>query len=181
MNPVHFQFVTTSPSISQYTIERLFEILDDVELDRRDLILKSAYLCFTSVNRDGYEPETAKEDRYRDFKAAFIENALQHAAEDDLRWRGAYAVFGLISYLLIESLRDKERGVYEAFRSNNQEQLKQFDDAMQGDDTARQRAMEWSIKAIKRLEAGYVAKFRRWSAYRCLCEEVVAPLLTTAE
>ena len=183
MHPVHFQFITTPPPLGQYTIDRLFALLDQFNPERRNAILSAAYICYTLGDNSGYSPETAKEDMYRDFKKAFTDHTMLQrlADEDDSRWRDGYVVYGLICYLLVEALRNCERDVYEGFRGNNQEQLKQFEEAMQGDDTARQRAMQWSAKGVKQMDRIYVAKFMRRLAYRQFCEQVVEPLLKGPE
>ena len=102
MNPIHFQFVTTTPSEYRYGVKRLFSLLDDFNVMPRDLVLRSAYLCYDLGHHDGFSPQTYREEMYRGFREAFPKAELQGCTEDDSPRREAYAVYALVSYWQVE-------------------------------------------------------------------------------
>jgi hypothetical protein len=177
MNPAHFQFVTTPPFHGRYSLALLFELLDRFDVKHRDMILGSAYLCFTLPKEDGCSPETHREERYESFKTVFSATVLQDSTEEEAKSKEAYAVYGLVSYVLVQAMSSSQSDVYGQSRASNQTSLKQCEEARQSDGSSRQRAMEWSEKAIKQMERLYAVNFARTLAYRRFCEEVVRPLL----
>lgn len=180
MNPIHFRFITRPPTLESYNIAQLLLLLDDFNVRDRDVILRPAYLCITFSDH-GLSAETRQEQMYQEFRAAFSENSLQDSDEDTVRYRDACLVYGLVCYLLVEAERHCTLGAYETFRVHNHDHLKQFEDALEGDEGSRQRAMEWSIKAIKQLDRVYGNRFMSLLAYRRFCDEIVEPLLTEPE
>lgn len=177
MNPIHFQFITTTPSLDRYSVERLFALLDDFDVMHRDLILRSAYRCFDLGHHDGYSPQTYREEMYRCFREAFPKAELQGCTEDDSPWREPYVVYALVSNVLVNALADSERGEYGSFQYNQKESLSKYEEALKGDEASRLKAMEWSMKAMKTLEQIHLNRIRHGLAYRLFCEKVVKPLL----
>lgn len=179
MNPIHFQFVTTTPYRDRFSIDRLFVLLDDFDVICRDLVLRSAYNCFDLGNRDGYSTATYREDIYRDFAVAFRKAAKQGCAVENEDWREAYAVYGLISYVLVSAMPDRRSSEYASFRFHQEKDLAKYEEAMKGgDESSRKKAMEFTVYAMKTLEQMYHVRFGREMAYRLFCEKVVQPLLS---
>lgn len=118
---------------------------------------------------------------YRDFLDAFPRTTLRDCPEDDTEWREAYAVYALISYVLANALADSQRAEYGSFRYNQKESLAKYEEALKGDEGSRQKAMEWSVKALKTLEQIHHVRFSHGLAYRQFCKKVVQPLLSGEE
>lgn len=178
MNPIHFQFVTSLPNMYNYTLNRLFNLCDGFDVNHRDFILMPAYLCFDFA----VDEETdRKSGMYRSFKRVFKENASQFVSEDSISDREAYAVYGLVSQVLVNAVWRSGSGAYESLRPNIQPQMREFDQGITGDDSARQRAMEWSAKAFKQLELVMYSKLNQKTAYRLFCEQIVQRLLSGAD
>lgn|GEM_PF-6654631 len=183
MNPVHYQFVTKSPGLVQYSIERLFAILDEFDERHRHQILMAAYRCFDLERPSGYLSCTNhKQVMYQDFRNAFARASRAISTDDeDQHSRDGYAVYGLVSYLLVESLSDAAGDVYGTFRFRNQEDIRNCEKAIKGDELARELASQWGPKAFGTLERVYFSKVQRRIAYRRFCEDVVEPLLSAQE
>ena len=177
MNPIHFQFVTTRPSEYRYGVKRLFSLLDEFDVMPRDLVLRSAYLCFHLGRHDGFSPETFREEMYRCFRKAFPKAELRGCTEDDLPRREAYAVYALVSNVLANVLADSQRDEYGSFEYNQKESLAKYQEALKGDEAARQKAMKWSVTAMKTLEQISRVRSLHGFAYRLFCAKVVKPLL----
>ena len=64
-----------------------------------------------------------------------------------------------------------------SFQYNQKESLSKYQEALKGDEASRQKAMEWSVKAMKTLEQIHFNQMRHGLAYRLFCEKVVKPLL----
>ena len=172
MNPAHFQFMTTVPLLHDYTLNRLFMLLDKFDQKHREFILRPVYLCF-DLSDDGNPPI----DKYDRLKQVIILNTSQFSSEDDAHYRESCVVYGLVCHVLVHAFSQSERGAFESCHNLHQ-QKKQFQEGLGGDDAARQSAMDWSVKAMQQLDRVFISKVFQKMAYQVFCEHVVQRLLS---
>ena len=70
------------------------------------------------------------------------------------------------------------RAQYYATLSKCHEFNQEYEEALKGDEDARQKAKDWSVQAMKTLEQIHHVRLRHGLAYHLFCERVVKPLLT---
>ena len=64
----------------------------------------------------------------------FVRPRLRGCAVENEDWREAYAVYGLISYVLVNAMADCQRSEYASFRFNQEKDLVEYEEAIRGGD-----------------------------------------------
>lgn len=182
MHPIHFTLCNTSPYGRSYdfSLNRLFCLLDSFDVKQRQEILELAYLRH-DMEEKKYSDDLWREEWYSDFKKHLIAmNPKSHCEP--------YVVYGLLMYVLAEAviksdvcyfrrtIKGKIKAISECMQhreevsSNEEVPSHEFEGVYES--TAKM--IHGSTKAIQKLhqEIEYSKE-----AYDAFCEQVVKPLL----
>lgn len=176
MNPIHLTFASTFPvNHGNFTLDRLFDLLDKFDTHKRQEVLEAAYFSFEtgSHNRENY-----LEEWYEDFKRVFQTHAQQCLKD-------CFAVYGLISYVLARALQKQDIGRFAQL-------IKRHQDIMLDSKELIEKKEWWESNDEK---STYIDKPNRAASskskiielhkeieyckrvYDTFCEEVVKPML----
>jgi hypothetical protein len=172
MHPLHFAYVSHSPTPSSAELEKLFAQLNKFDVRRRDLILTIAYLAYEiPFDHPGDEDERRRR-RFDAFKSTLREIVKRRPTAEEA------FTFGLLCLVLA---RAQAMGDLARFRQiiNGVRNTSDFvRDELRKESIPAREAMTDLWNGMAQIDSIYREVEEARIAYSTFCEEVVYPMIS---
>lgn len=170
MLPCHVAYVSTYPT-SRSSLERLFRLLDRMDVADRDVILEGAYQAFgMSFEEPGDTQEDQMRNRYVAFEATYRSAVVWCRFEE-------FLVFGLVSFVLAQGYERSGLQSLGRFIDMHRVDADALRLHLASEESPASEVIREIRETMDRIDSLYRELEQRHQAYSSFCKIVVEPLL----